>query len=132
MPSNNELKAAIAAEAEAKGVDVPETEGKNNAELASILKDLKAPPAPAPAENKDADEADPMAGAQNAADVKAETQAKKENVEIKRPPFYIAENKSITSKKGTLNEGDEVKAEYLGGGKQSLDAHIKAGNVLKG
>jgi len=73
-----------------------------------------------------------MAGAQNAADVKAETQAKKENVEVKRPPFYIAENKSITSKKGTLNEGDEVKAEYLGGGKQSLDAHIKAGNVLKG
>ena len=110
MPSNNELKASIKTEAEAKGVDVPVTEGKNNAELADILKGLKLS---VPSTDADKEAADKEAAK-------------------KRPPFYIAENKSVTSRKGTLNEGDEIKAEYLGGGKQSLDAHIKAGNVLKG
>jgi len=115
MPSNNELKASIKTEAEAKGVDVPVTEGKNNAELADILKGLKLS---VPSTDADKEAADKEAADKEAAK--------------KRPPFYIAENKSVTSRKGTLNEGDEIKAEYLGGGKQSLDAHIKAGNVLKG
>jgi hypothetical protein len=51
-----------------------------------------------------------------------------------RPPFYVAPGKSLTSKKGILSgdTADEVKAEFLTGGKKALDAFVKSGHVLKG
>ena len=42
MSSNKDLITSIGEMATEKGVETPDTEGKNNAELAGILKDLKA------------------------------------------------------------------------------------------
>lgn len=52
----------------------------------------------------------------------------------KKPPFYVAPRKAITSKKGILSgdRADEVKAEYLAGGDEALKAFIKSGHVVKG
>ena len=48
--------------------------------------------------------------------------------------FYVADGKSITSKrgrKGMLHAGDEIKADYLGGGLTALKSLIKRGVVVK-
>lgn len=52
----------------------------------------------------------------------------------KKPPFYVAPRKSITSKKGILSGDteDEVRAKYLVGGEDALKAFIKSGHILKG
>ena len=52
----------------------------------------------------------------------------------KKPPFYVAPRKALTSKKGILSGDteDEVKAEYLSGGESALKAFIESGHVLKG
>ena len=47
------------------------------------------------------------------------------------PPYRVAPGKSITSKKGILAEGDEVKAEYLPGGKETLDNNVDRGFIIK-
>lgn len=46
-------------------------------------------------------------------------------------PYTIAKGKSVTSKKGILGEGKEVKVEFLAGGKDSLDALVRAGFVTE-
>lgn len=51
--------------------------------------------------------------------------------EVKVAPYSIAQGKSVTSKKGILEHGDEIKAEYLGGGQKALDALVKAKVVVK-
>ena len=52
----------------------------------------------------------------------------------KKPPFYVAPRKSLTSKRGILSgdTSDEVKAEYLSGGSVALAAFVKSGHVIKG
>lgn len=131
MPSNKDLIAAIEVEAETQGVDVPDTKGKRNEDLVEILKGMKQPAAPEGDENK----GDPNAGAQDAADKKAETQEAKAKAEaekeVKKPPYSVAPGHSVTTKRGMINENDEIKAEYLGGGKTSLEALVKAGHVVK-
>ena len=47
--------------------------------------------------------------------------------------FYVADGKSITSKrgrKGMLHAGDEVKADYLGGGLTALKSLVKRDVVI--
>lgn len=119
MPSNKELIVDIEAEANAKGVDIPVTEGLNNAQLADTLKTLKAA-APAPAPKTD-DETDDKTDDETDDEVEA----------VKRPPYYICDNKSITSMGGTLSEGMEVKAKHVGG-MERIKELIKAGIVAKG
>ena len=114
MPSNADIIKAIEAEAEAKGADVPETEGKNNAELADILSGLKK-----------TDKANKLAEAAAAA---AENQEEKE---VEKPPFSVGEGKAITTKRGILSDGDEIKAEDLAGGKDALEAFVESGHVVK-
>jgi len=46
--------------------------------------------------------------------------------------FHMAPGKAITSKKGILAEGDEVKAEYFNGGEATLKHFVKAGYILEG
>lgn len=48
-----------------------------------------------------------------------------------KPPFYIMPGKAITSLRGILGPGEEVKAEYLsgGGGQKALDGLIKSGHI---
>jgi hypothetical protein len=43
----------------------------------------------------------------------------------------VASGKSITSRRGILAPGDEIKAEDLSGGKESLDKFVKSGHVVK-
>lgn len=45
--------------------------------------------------------------------------------------YTVAAGHAVTCKKGTLNEGDEIKAEYLGGGEDSLTALIDNEVVIK-
>jgi hypothetical protein len=147
MPSNKDLITSIEEEATAKGADIPDTEGKNNAELAGILKELKAKEAAAPTppstDDEDLDNDLDNAEAQEAADARRKAsrdQAKKEDKAAKanaappppKPaPYIVATGKAITCKKGVLGEGEEIKKEYLGGGKESLDNLVKKGFVIK-
>jgi hypothetical protein len=117
MPSNADIIKAIAEAAEAAGVDVPETEGKNNAELAAILSELKKT-------DRKADKAEKLAEA-------AEAVKEDEATEEKKPPFSVAPGKAITSKRGILSEGDEVKAEDFPTGDKALKAFVKSGHIVK-
>ncbi len=84
-----------------------ETYGLNNKALAKLLKQLNSVKA-------DDDEL-------SVADVE----------EVKAHPYSIAEGKSVTCKKGILSHGDEIKADYLGGGQDALDALVKSKVVVK-
>ena len=72
--------------------------------------------------------------AEDAVEAKAKATAAKEKAAAKKPPFYVAPGKAITSKKGILSgdTSDEVKAEYLEGGKDALAAFVESGHILKG
>lgn len=48
-----------------------------------------------------------------------------------KPPFRVSKGKAITSKRGILADGDEIKAEDLAGGKEALEAFVKSGHVAK-
>ena len=144
MPSNKDLIIAIGEEATAKGVDTPDTEGKNNADLVGILKDLKAKepvaPTPPPADDEDLDNdldnAESEANAE-ASRKAAQEQVKKEADANKAPPppepapYTVATGKAITCKKGVLGEGEEIKETFLAGGKKDLDNLVKKGFVVK-
>lgn len=78
-----------------------DTDGKNNDALASILSGLKA------------EKKEPAA-----------------EVETK-PAFYVMPGKCLTSKRGLIADGDEIKAEDLAGGKEALNAFVKSGHVGK-
>lgn len=45
--------------------------------------------------------------------------------------YYLNPGRSITTKRGILSDGAEVKAEDLSGGQPSLDAFVKSGHVEK-
>ena len=111
MASNKDLITAIEAEAEAKGVDVPATENLTNAQLAETLKRLRGP-APAPGTGEDEDDVI-------------------EPAKVERPPYYICDGKSLTTLKGILGPGDEIKAEYLTDGDEGIKRHRQNGIVAK-
>lgn len=78
--------------------------------------------------------------ADKAAAVEAEKKAAKKKVadkekavakKAKNFPYSVKVGKSVTSKKGVIGEGEEIKAEYLGGGQNALDALVKSGHVAK-
>ena len=126
MPSNKDLIADIEAEANAKGVDVPVTEGLSNVQLADTLKVLKSA-APAPVSNDD-DKSDDETSDDETNDANDdEVEAPK----TKKAPYTMAPNKAITTLKGVLAEGDEVKVEYLSDGEDGLKRHVENGNVIK-
>ena len=146
MPSNKDIVKAIVELSEKLEKDAPETDGKNNGELANILSELKA-------ENKAATEtaASPDDEAKEKADAaakekaddeakeKADDEAKEKAKPAEKPPFYVAPGKAITSKRGILaTEGGaeidaytEIKADDLAGGKGALDAFVKSGHIAK-
>lgn len=70
-------------------------------------------------------------------ELKAAEAAVAEAAEKKKPAiafeFYVADGKSITSKrgrKGMINAGGEIKADYLGGELAALKALIAKGDVI--
>ena len=111
MPSNKDLQSKIL-ELD-KGAS---TDGLNNDELARMLSDAKSNLA----ETSDV-----------ATDALADAEKEALENEIKRPPYYVADGKSVTCKKGMIDAGGEMKVEYLGGGKKSLATLVKAGVVKK-
>ena len=80
------------------------TEGLNNAQLTKLLKELNA------------DEGELLLP-----DVE----------KVKVAPYSIAQGKAVTCKKGMLEHGDEIKAEYLGGGQDALDLLVNSKVVVK-
>ncbi len=145
MASNDELKQAISLAASENGLEPLNTEGMNNKELATALKELRETIAAVDAEDPldgvdmdaeapDVVNGDVNAGAEAAMVAKAKAKRAKENVEVERPPYYMAEGKALTSKKGMLGEGDEVRAEYLAegsAGKALLDHWVDEKFVVK-
>jgi len=53
-------------------------------------------------------------------------------VEVIKSIYKVAPGKSITSKKGILGPGEEVKTEYMSGGQKTIDDRIKSGHIIKG
>ena len=122
MPSNADL-IKEAEELAAKLDTTVETKDLNNDKLVDLVKDLRAKVTDAETQTQaDNDKATKAA--------RMENKVKKE----KKPPFYVAPGKALTSKKGILSgdTSDEVKAEYLPGGKEALGSFVKSGHVLKG
>ena len=106
MATNAELITNIEKAATEKGVDVPETEGKNNAQLAAMLKELRAA---------------------NAAPLEP---VKPEVKQEARPDYVIGEGKSIAYRGELISEGEEFKKSWLDD--KSFKAHVEAGNIVKG
>ena len=131
MPSNPDLIQSIGEVAKENGVEVPETEGKTNVELAAILKELKTPEL-SPEEKAEAAAKAKAKGdeAKAAAKTKALAEARAK-AEAAIPPYRIAKGKAVTSRKGILADGEEIKAEYLAGGKETLDTLVDRGVVIK-
>jgi len=130
MPSNKELTAE--AEALAAELDLTvETEGLKNDQLADLVSDLKAKKTDADTDTG-ADDAEDKATAE--AQARAAARKAGKPAQTKKPEYYVAPRKSLTSKKGILSGDteDEVKAEYLAGGNDALQAFVKSGHVLKG
>lgn len=98
-----------------------ETEGLNNIQLTAMHKELQAA---TPQDEPSADDAE-----EKKAEEKALAKVKKIVVEL--PPFYIAEGKALTSKKGILGPGDEAKAEFFPRGQEAIDLFVKTGHILK-
>lgn len=123
MPSNTKLAEEAEKLAEGLGIEVT-TDGKNNEQLSDLVSDLRAKTKDAE-HDTEADQGKPAP---------APAPAKKAAPKPKKPPYYVAPGKAITSRKGILSgdTADEVKAEYLSGGKGALDAFIESGHVLKG
>ena len=122
MPSNAELTKE-AEELAAKLDTTVETKDLNNDKLADLVQDLRAKVTDAETQTQaDQDEATKAARMEN------------KRPKEKKPPYYVAPGKALTSKKGILSgdTSDEVKAEYLPGGKDALAAFVKSGHVLKG
>ena len=136
MPSNKDLKNSISAAAETLDIDVPDTEGATNAEMADTLKEMNAEIDAMNAEKErlEREELEEKAKEDSAAAAelakKQAEEAKAEEAEL--PEFYMSKGKAITSRRGILAEGDEVTAKDLAGGEKAIKAFVKSGHISKG
>lgn len=127
-----ELLAAIAAAAEELGETVEVDDNMTNNVLEGILEGLEAKKGPKPADDtpddSEGDEATAAAEAKKAARLKGKKPA------VKKPPFYVAPGKSLTTKRGILSGDDvaEIKADDLPGGEAALNGFVASGHVQKG
>lgn len=128
MPSNKDLsKQALNLAEKLKIVVI--TAGLNNVELSKLVTDLKA-------KAKDAENDTIADGAESTDETTGEgtTDAAGDETEdeVEAYPYSIKAGKSVTSKRGILGEGEEVKAEDLPGGKETLEDLIVRGFVEEG
>ena len=129
MPSNKDLRADIAVEANLNGFEAPDTEGKNNIQLLALLKEVRAwerPPAPEPEASTDDQDNEPAAEALQQAEM-----AEVPTIEPEPFPYSVASGKAVTCKKGVLDEGQELKAEYFVTGQEALDGLVDRGYAVK-
>lgn len=131
MPSNAELIEEIGTLAAKLDLSDVKTDGLKNAELAALLSDLRAKDIDAKKDTA-ADTAGKIDEATEAADTAKRARVSGDAEPAKKPPFYVAPGKAITSLKGILSgdTADEVRAEYFADEK-SLDALVAAGYVVK-
>ncbi len=59
---------------------------------------------------------------------KKEVKTKKE---VKKFPYSMAPGKSITSRRGIVGPGEEVRAEWFVGGKDTIEKCVKSGHIVK-
>lgn len=126
MASNKDLIADIIAMSALLEKEVPATEDLSNSDLANILSALKA-------DKKEADkDLTPDAAAKAGAEAKAAA-AKKRAKGVKKPPYYIAPRKALTTKRGILSgdDADAVTADDLYGGERTLSALVESGYIIK-
>ena len=73
------------------------------------------------------------AAAKTAAKAKHDNEKAEEAREksAKKPAYIVAKGKAITSKKGVLVDGAEIKVEDLSGNKEAFDAFITSGHIIK-
>lgn len=117
MPSNKELIKQADELAEKLGEEIV-TEGLKNDQLVDLVSGLR-------------EKAKAVTdGAEDAAKAKAKADEEKAKP-TEKPPFYVSKGKAITSKRGILADGEEIKAEDLAGGKEALEAFVKSGHVAK-
>ncbi len=109
MPSNKDLIAKTLILATALSLDV-KTDGLSNQQLADLVSDLHA-------KKRDADTV-----------TQADTAAKLAKAV---PGYSIAKGKALTSPRGILVAGDEIKPGDLAGGQDALDVFVKSGHVVK-
>ena len=97
---------------------IPDTHKGKSEMLSALKKELKA--------NEEAE-----AKAKEEAEAKANEEVEaKANEEVEAPSgYFVKPGVSVTSKKGLREPGDEIKVEWIGGGKQALDALVKSGHV---
>ncbi len=136
MPSNKDLEATAEALAKELGLDELNPESLNNKQLTDLVADLKAKKRDLELDtdadiDPDVDEEAALEAGQKAYDESlAKTKAKFDK-NLKRMPFEVAKGKALTSKRGILAEGDEIKAEDLAGGQEAIDAFVKTGHIVK-
>lgn len=134
MPSNKQL-GAEALEIAQKLKIVVVTAGLNNAELVKLVADLKAKAKDAENDTQadNAESTDETTGDAEIEAIKAKAAEEAEVASKIEPfPYSVKSGKSITSKRGILGEGEEVKVEDLPGGQKTIDDLIERGYVEKG
>lgn len=61
---------------------------------------------------------------------------KKEEVEIPKEEkvfaYAVAAGKSLTTRKGIIGPGQEIKAEHVSGGMDTIEKFVKSGHIVKG
>lgn len=121
-------KAALDARAAADTATEKATaEGSNDDDVAAAEKAEEAAKEAQEAADTAAAEASKMA---EAADV-ANNRVKPAVEEKKNPPYSIAEGKSLTSKRGILGPGEEIKPADLAGGADAIKSFVKSGHIIK-
>lgn len=110
-----------------------ETDGLSDDALTEMIENLKVSVNEVAKADADADAVDAMAqgAAENEVQKMAKVQAKTEK-EAKKPPFYIMPGKALTSKRGILGPGDEIKVSDIAGGKDALEKFVASGHIGEG
>lgn len=121
-----------------------QTDGLKNTELAELLKFVKesvvtqsegvTPLQVSNPTHTDDEDAAAKAQAQAEADAAAKAQAEADaaqqsNDEPTEQVYVVVEGQSITSKKGVLGPGAEVKAEYFAGGEEIIESLLERGLI---
>jgi preprotein translocase subunit SecD len=146
MASNEDLIKTITEAVEALGVEMPETKGKNNKELAEIAKAMstaklvkmisdKANEAGVEMPDTDGKTNQELGavlksiGLQHA---RQEQTVRNEKAEKpKKPPYEVAKGKSLTTKTGVKIEGDPISVQDLAGGEATMKRLVDKKYVKK-
>lgn len=115
MPSNNSFKKEIAELAKHLGLMI-NTDDLSNNKLAALVKDLRA-------KKKDAE-------TETQSDTAAPVPVEEDNSR-KKDGYYLCKGKAITTRRGILSNGDEIKAEDITGGKEALDGFVETKHLEK-